>query len=576
MTEKSDPSIYDDRTTIGSSDELDEYGVWVKSDNQGNSDSLPDLDTPLSDDLELPDFDDIQDGFLPDIGDNSDLDSDSGLDLPEFDDDLDLSKIDSSSDPEASLGETELDLENFNEISNFDDMSTDSESDLPDLPDFDGFGAENTIDGLEESNKLEFEEVSDDNELPEGQAPIAIDKDGFTEISLDEFLGSVVIEEVDELPGGGIDIGNLDSSIQDFDSAEQDEEIIRYSEGRSGSAVNADLSTVLLQKIADELSSIKKEISSLKTELATVRGSGQQKGTDSSDNTGFFDEEDDEKISLTGDELDNILHTANFTEESGTDVGIDSGFPASEDSSAIAFEDDIGELNGAIPIEDEVKSLGNDDFDISLDLTPGAESGSTEVDQLWEDGISPITEAPEDISYLEEDPLAFEDETINTDIDFSESTIDEPDLSADITENPVLEPAINDISIDLEMDDVSFGSPSIPGASDDFVFESEETMEIQGEIPELIPGEIPAGQDLADTFEDVSMSDFEDSNFEDSIIEEIEDSDDIPSNLKQELKTILSYMDQLLESLPEEKIEEFAKSEYFDTYKKLFEELGLA
>ena len=34
-------------------------------------------------------------------------------------------------------------------------------------------------------------------------------------------------------------------------------------------------------------------------------------------------------------------------------------------------------------------------------------------------------------------------------------------------------------------------------------------------------------------------------------------------------------MDQLLESLPEEKIQEFAKSEYFGVYKKLFEELGL-
>jgi hypothetical protein len=34
-------------------------------------------------------------------------------------------------------------------------------------------------------------------------------------------------------------------------------------------------------------------------------------------------------------------------------------------------------------------------------------------------------------------------------------------------------------------------------------------------------------------------------------------------------------MDQLLESLPEEKIEEFASSKYFDTYKKLFSELGL-
>ncbi len=55
----------------------------------------------------------------------------------------------------------------------------------------------------------------------------------------------------------------------------------------------------------------------------------------------------------------------------------------------------------------------------------------------------------------------------------------------------------------------------------------------------------------------------------------ISENIDIPQNLKQELKTVLSYMDKLLESLPEDKIEEFARSEYFDTYKKLFEELGL-
>ncbi|GHU98963.1 hypothetical protein FACS189483_07650 [Spirochaetia bacterium] len=48
-----------------------------------------------------------------------------------------------------------------------------------------------------------------------------------------------------------------------------------------------------------------------------------------------------------------------------------------------------------------------------------------------------------------------------------------------------------------------------------------------------------------------------------------------PPAIRHELRTVLSYMDQLLESLPEEKIEEFARSEYFDTYKKLFEDLGL-
>jgi hypothetical protein len=62
MAGKKDPSIYDDRSTIGSSDELDEYGVWVKSEPQDLSSSLPDIeelpdiDTGFTDDLDLPDF----------------------------------------------------------------------------------------------------------------------------------------------------------------------------------------------------------------------------------------------------------------------------------------------------------------------------------------------------------------------------------------------------------------------------------------------------------------------------------------------------------------------------------------
>ena len=55
-----------------------------------------------------------------------------------------------------------------------------------------------------------------------------------------------------------------------------------------------------------------------------------------------------------------------------------------------------------------------------------------------------------------------------------------------------------------------------------------------------------------------------------------EPQEPLPSHLKNEIKSVLAYMDQLLESLPEEKIEEFAKSEYFDTYKRLFEELGIS
>jgi hypothetical protein len=49
----------------------------------------------------------------------------------------------------------------------------------------------------------------------------------------------------------------------------------------------------------------------------------------------------------------------------------------------------------------------------------------------------------------------------------------------------------------------------------------------------------------------------------------------IPDDLKDEIRTVLKYMDHLLEALPDEKIQEFAKSDYFVMYKKLFEDLGL-
>ena len=55
-----------------------------------------------------------------------------------------------------------------------------------------------------------------------------------------------------------------------------------------------------------------------------------------------------------------------------------------------------------------------------------------------------------------------------------------------------------------------------------------------------------------------------------------EQTANIPQNMRDEIKSVLAYMDQLLENLPEEKIVEFAQSEHFPVYKKLFNELGLS
>ncbi|MCE1196156.1 hypothetical protein LWX53_06630 [bacterium] len=50
----------------------------------------------------------------------------------------------------------------------------------------------------------------------------------------------------------------------------------------------------------------------------------------------------------------------------------------------------------------------------------------------------------------------------------------------------------------------------------------------------------------------------------------------MPDAMLADLKKLLGYMDRLLESLPEDKIDEFARSEYFDLYRKIYEYFDLA
>ena len=352
MAGKSDPSIYDERTTIGSSDDLDEYGVWVKSAPQDLSSSLPEIE-------ELPEFDSDFSEDIPDIG----APVGDDFEMPDFSDAEDVSEIKS------------VDSVNF-----------------------------------------EFEEIPENSELPEGPAPVSVDRDGFVEVSMDDFLDTSNINTPDS-----IDFGDLDSSVSDMEPIDDTEDFSASSAGHSSEihsseahSSGTELSTQLLQRIADELSSIKKEISSLKTELSLVRG--EIKSTESAESTGFFDEEDDEKIALTGDELDNILNTANFTEETGSgegfenDLSFESDVPILDETGIVGektettvdinFDEELSELDSSVKTDDDIKIPDADDFDVSLDLSPDLQSASSELDVLREEGALPITEAPEDTSFL--------------------------------------------------------------------------------------------------------------------------------------------------------------------------------
>ncbi len=52
-------------------------------------------------------------------------------------------------------------------------------------------------------------------------------------------------------------------------------------------------------------------------------------------------------------------------------------------------------------------------------------------------------------------------------------------------------------------------------------------------------------------------------------------AESIDAALLNDITTILKFMDNLLGDLPDEKIKEFAKSEYFPLYKEVFDKLKL-
>ncbi|MDR1446167.1 MAG: hypothetical protein LBI90_04645 [Treponema sp.] len=656
------PSIYSDRSTIGSADELDEYGVWVKSEPQDLSSASQenshqetgdsgDFDPNLpNEDLSLP-----EDDFAADAKaaaeeeslsfDFPEEDSGDGMDFP----DLDIPIEDTEED--ISVEESSVEEEDLSkpELVDFETLSEPA-GEAHDSP-------------LNESSFTPTEERSETDE-------------GFSEVPISDFL-----EDAPE---------TLEEPSADMDTGFSTETETGEKPQATHTETATDLSTKLLMKIAEELSSIRVELSTLKKEFIVLKSgapAGEEQG-------GFFDEEEDEKIALTGDELDNILNTADFTEESGEDAtgtldtgdlsgGPDEKTAGEEDFSLSEKEDilnenpeseetgtekadsgdidispdegsgksfdnididldlsdsDLDELSGETKIEAESEPFSFDEEDEPLTIDDLEEKDAAELKSLREEGALPITAAPEDTSYLEEDPLGATEENAESgdfeeiSLDLSDAVIDEPDFAGEITENPVEEPTLDSISIeesiaaedfeeesfaeggaeeitiDLHREENGAGeeeedlSQSIPEgfiveadenpfdaspdteeesigieeSADDFnvndseLAEEEFAVESGGAVDDEISFDTEAGNPDAD--EELSFGEETGAETEAG---DVETEEKVPGGIREELKTVLSYMDQLLESLPEEKIEEFARSEYFDTYKKLFKELGL-
>lgn len=444
-----------------------------------------------------------------------------------------------------------------------------------------------------------------------------------------------------------------------------------------GSAQEEAPSSDLLKQIALELSSIKQELVSLRSQLGTLKAEGatvqsaseaEPEPAEEAATGGFFDDEDDDTIALTGDELDNILNTADFTEEAALadelneaepplvelpeeldllpedgdyasqqapgieaielptieptpeeaetiesltaldeSEGLTPLTPLQEDTSFLdeGSSEGLAELDG-MPLEDVPLVEPNpSDLDVLIDSTFGAEDeelpmAEAAVEEIEEiepfelpaetdhselilnvDGeeapvVSTVDAFPETLEEID-DVLTLDDEPFASEAAGVDLHIEESDIPAKVEDEiELLESIDEDDSYTSSTEPVEFHPDDIPTSLDDSLFveaavpdEAMAAPSSPAPTPASAPAAhaaMPAPEPIAEPEASTDIPEAEPTALPPS---------DVPDKLKHDVKSVLLYLDQLLASLPEEKIEEFASSEYYDTYKRLFDDLGL-
>ncbi len=475
----------------------------------------------------------------------------------------------------------------------------------------------------EEPLLTEDEELPDISEVTEAEPSDATELEPVSE----EELPELELEEEPSQPSGTqkgrrgaaeanevevtlSDTGAGQERFEDLDALESELASVSASASKPQAA-----SSEILSRIEDELRSIRADLTQLRGELSGMRKPGAEPavaapaaGTESQ--SGFFDEDEDETIALTGDELDNILNTAEITEESAETAPVDEPLDLTEIGEGTpesSPQDDILGLESAdIPLETEgsLETNGNREAsqtdiealteglpaeleleDLSAETAtpaPAALSeglpeldleGIPEIETIEDKGVEASSE-PGDLETLDLEEEVGELEPLEAaelpkgsseradepsgDVDLEALAAEAQELESDDTAAPVEDLDLGEL--EPVADEPARNAPS--QAEIEIPFESESTgrdaepMALADEVLEVeeVPADEGASRHAPAAKEGAAA---------------------IPDDLKDEIRTVLKYMDHLLEALPDEKIQEFAKSDYFVMYKKLFEDLGL-
>ncbi|MCI7435782.1 MAG: hypothetical protein MSH22_04175 [Spirochaetia bacterium] len=310
--------------------------------------------------------------------------------------------------------------------------------------------------------------------------------------------------------------------------------------------------------------------------------------------------------------------------DASIEIKSDETEPTDENNSAIdtTFTDDnpfgainetamnipVEESDSGLSIEENSENLAEPDFDSLENQEIETEITIPKVDEISE---NENPSAPEDDILVESSNDDFMDSVAESEMVITQSEANEPACEdIDVEENiDVVEeiPDTVDISSEIETTELSAEEVSNVEPFNDSIDNFDSMLDSEKDISEQLSDE---NVDYLKSDENVIESDMEnmssvinesetlsesmisniDATMEDPFppIESVIDHDErvekqeapsdtlISIDLKNDIKSVLLYMDQLLENLPEEKIMEFAKSEQFGTYKRLFNELGLS
>jgi pilus assembly protein FimV len=410
----------------------------------------------------------------------------------------------------------------------------------------------------DETQELSLESLEDeafDGTSPEPEEDkISLDED------LSEELGSFeTIDELDDINNENAEIPSLQDELDD---------VLTIDEEHFGASPSDGLSAGSSGDGSEDISAEDLEVDLLEEEIGGTGGEEE----------GVPEDTSEEPINLKGAsktkkdiDMSKIDKTPSELE---TEITDESGFeehPLQEDE-AISIEDsELSEIEDKLfPDEGSMPPLDEDIANVEL---------SSGTDDEMADSVSPLSDAESVFSDDLSGEINEEDEIKFDDIDLEH--IPHPSLDKDAEEEETI--ALSDD----ELDNIITGTQIIE--SDAEVAEEELSLEDELSKPEAFE------EDETETIDmDSFNADLEEIKSDDLDLSQTVEDDEVYADLKKEMqvkeegagvpdaaslktnvKAVLSYLDRLLDALPEDKIREFAESDEFDVYKKLFEDLNI-